>query len=300
MLKRPVPVILGTDFWTDCDDAVAIRLLSEMERRGYVKLLGVGINACMEASAPAVDAFLQSEGYTDLPLGIDLEATDFTGTPRLQYPLAALPGRHRQNSECENAVSLYRRLLSESKETVDIIEIGFPQVLSGLLTSEADEYSPLCGEELIREKVGRLWIMAGKWDDLENGKEHNFENNRRSRTAGAIVCDRWPTEMTFLGWEVANSVISGGTLREGDILRSVLASIGFEKGRSSWDPLLVYIACIHSEDEAGFDTVSGKASLEEDTGINHFDIFEGGPHRFVVKRFEDAYYEGVLNGIITR
>lgn len=300
MLKRPLPVILGTDFWTDCDDAVAIRVLAEMEKRGYVRLLGVGINACMEVSAPAVDAFLQSEGYLDVPLGIDAEATDFTGVPRLQYPLAALPGKHRTNSECEDAVSLYRRLLSQSKETVDIIEIGFPQVLSGLLASKPDGYSPLCGEELIKEKVGKLWIMAGKWDDLENGKEHNFENNDRSRTAGKAVCDGWPTEITFLGWEAASSVISGGTLKEGDLLRSVMKSIGCEKGRSSWDPLLVYTACVHSEEEAGFDTVSGKASLDEKTGINHFDIFDGGRHRFVVKKFGDAYYSDILNKIIER
>ena len=36
-MKKYTPVILGTDFWTDCDDAVAIRLIAEMEKMGYVK-----------------------------------------------------------------------------------------------------------------------------------------------------------------------------------------------------------------------------------------------------------------------
>ena len=299
-MKKVTPIILGTDFWTDCDDAVAIRLLAEMEKAGNVRLIGVGINACMEASAPAVDAFLQNEGYEALPLGIDLEAGDFTGRPHIQYPLAALPGKHRSNEECENAVKMYRRLLSESAERVDIIEIGFPQILSGLLYSEADEYSSLSGRELVKEKVGRLWLMAGKWDDLVSGREHNFENNARSRKAGRIVCDEWPTEITFLGWEVANTVISGGTLDKSDLLYSVIADHGSPNGRSSWDPLMVYIACLGDEAAAGFDTVSGKASLEEETGINHFDKFEGGPHRFVVKKFSDRYYEDVLNRIIDK
>ncbi len=298
MIEKAVPVILGTDFWTDCDDAVAIRLLARMEKAGYVRLLGVGINACMEVSAPAVDAFLQNEGYDGIPLGIDIYATDFKGKPVLQYPLAALSGKHRQNRDCENAVKLYRKLLSRSNEKVDIIEIGFPQILSGLLCSVGDEYSELSGIELVKEKVGKLWIMAGKWDDLENGKEHNFENNQRSRTAGRIVCDLWPTPVTFLGWEVANKVITGGTLKKDDLLYSVLKSIGFENGRSSWDPLLVYTACIGDEEKAGFDTVSGKASLEEDTGINHFDIFEGGQHKFVVKKYGNSYYEDIINKII--
>ncbi len=299
-MKKYTPVILGTDFWTDCDDAVALRLIAEMEKMGYVRLIGVGINACMEASAPAVDAFLQNEGYTDMPLGIDLEAGDFTGKPHIQYPLAALPGKHRKNTECENGIKMYRRLLSEATEKVDIIEIGFPQILSGLLRSEADEYSPLSGTALVKEKVGKLYMMAGKWDDLVSGREHNFENNQRSRTAGKIVCDEWPTEITFLGWEVANTVISGGTLRKDDLLYSVIADHGSPNGRSSWDPLMVYIACLGDEKAAGFDTVSGKASLEEDTGINHFDKLENGPHKFVVKKYPDSYYEDILNKIVDK
>jgi hypothetical protein len=41
-------LILGTDWWDDCDDCVAVRLLARYVRDGKVNLLGVGINACME------------------------------------------------------------------------------------------------------------------------------------------------------------------------------------------------------------------------------------------------------------
>ena len=40
----------------------------------------------------------------------------------------------------------------------------------------------LAGLELIREKVSRIWVMAGKWDE-EEGNENNFTRNQRSRTA---------------------------------------------------------------------------------------------------------------------
>ena len=40
-------MILGTDWWTDCDDAVAMRLLARAVKAGEVSLLGIGINACM-------------------------------------------------------------------------------------------------------------------------------------------------------------------------------------------------------------------------------------------------------------
>ena len=36
--------ILGTDWWTDCDDAVALRLLTSFVKRGDAQLLGVAIN----------------------------------------------------------------------------------------------------------------------------------------------------------------------------------------------------------------------------------------------------------------
>ena len=46
--------ILGTDWWTDCDDCIAMQLLCLAHKNGAAKLLGVGINACMEYSAASV------------------------------------------------------------------------------------------------------------------------------------------------------------------------------------------------------------------------------------------------------
>lgn len=43
-------VILGTDWWTDCDDAVAVRLLANLHRAGHLRLLGVAVSGCMEDS----------------------------------------------------------------------------------------------------------------------------------------------------------------------------------------------------------------------------------------------------------
>ena len=298
MKGSPTPVILGTDFWWDCDDAVAIRLLSRMEGRGYVRLLGVAVNTRMEITAPAIDAFLQNEGYKDIPLGITKMDMCLRSKPVIQYRLAALPGSHRANGECEDGVKLYRRLLSESAEKVDIIEIGFHPLLTGLLNSEADEFSPLSGEELIKKKVRKLWVMAGKWDDLVTGRECNFAFSPYGIEASTVLCERWPTEITFLGWEVGNTVITGGTLQKDDLLHKVISDLGFPDGRASWDPLTVYLACIGNEETAGFDTVSGRASVEPVTGYNHFEKYEGGPHKYVVKRFDDRYYEDQINKII--
>ena len=52
--------ILGTDWWSDCDDVVALRLLCRAHKEKKINLLGIGINACMEYSAPSVEGFLKS------------------------------------------------------------------------------------------------------------------------------------------------------------------------------------------------------------------------------------------------
>ena len=135
--------ILGTDWWTDCDDAVAIRILARAHKSGKISLKGIGISGCMEYSVKSLDAFLHSEGVSDIPLGIDLLATDFGGGPPYQKRLASLPSCYQSNDDAEDAVRLYRKILAESKEPVEIIEIGYQQVIANLLESPADDISPL-------------------------------------------------------------------------------------------------------------------------------------------------------------
>ena len=54
--------IVGTDWWTDCDDAVAMRLLAGAEKRGEIAIDGIVINACMEDSVSSLDGFFALEG----------------------------------------------------------------------------------------------------------------------------------------------------------------------------------------------------------------------------------------------
>ena len=147
-------LILGTDWWTDCDDAVALRLLCREVKARKVNLLGIGINACMEYSVASVRGFLRAEGIENIPLGIDSDATDCGGgKPPYQKRLAENWCPDGSNSDAEDAVRLYRRLLAESEERVEIMEIGFLQVVVGLLESAADDISPLSGMELVKKKV---------------------------------------------------------------------------------------------------------------------------------------------------
>ena len=287
-------VILGTDWWTDCDDAVAVRLLANLHRAGHLRLLGVAVSGCMEDSVRSFDAFLRDCGV-EVPIGIDLEATDFGGRPPYQKRLAALPSRFGGNADAENPVGLYRRLLAASCGPVELIEIGYPQILAALLDSPADAYSPLDGESLVRAKVSRLWIMAGKWDEPDGGRENNFARNRRASAAAAHLCDRWPTPVTFLGWEVGSTVISGAKLPDCDLLRQVLIDHGSAAGRSSWDPMLILLAAAGDPEKAGYRCVYGTASVDPESGRNYFRQASDGSHCYVVKLRPDAWYAAEID-----
>ncbi len=290
--------ILGTDWWTDCDDAVALRLLCKAAKSGRIGLCGIVINACMKDSVASLDGFLTKEGMKNVPIGIDLDGTDFTGTRHsYQGRLTKYAKNYKSNAAAEDGVRLYRRLLAEAEEPLEIIEIGFLQVAAALLLSDPDDISPLNGTELVRAKVKKFWVMAGKWDE-EVGSEHNFNNNSRSRRGGSIFCEKCPVPVTFLGFEVGVSVITGGSLNKNDHLYDALCDWGCPEGRCSWDPMTALLAVIGDEAEAGYDTLSGTASVDTEDGSNRFLPDPKGHHRFVIKNKDDSYYRNMINGMI--
>lgn len=290
-------IILGTDWWTDCDDAVALRLICRAVKDKEIQLVGIGINACMEYSVASLKGFLKAEGIADIPIGIDLDATDFGRNPPYQKRLAETFCPSVCNADAEGAVRLYRRLLASENEKLEIIEIGYPQVLANLLKSGADDISEKSGLELVSEKVSKFWVMAGKWD-ADGEKENNFCRNPRSRIAGKEFCELCPVPVTFLGWEIGYGVITGKGLNENDHLYKVLSDHGSKNGRHSWDPMLVLMALIGDEEKAGYRTVSGKASVDENTGANHFITDVNGRHKFVIKKHENDYYEKQINALL--
>ncbi|MGN1479798.1 MAG: hypothetical protein ACI4XH_08525 [Acutalibacteraceae bacterium] len=286
--------ILGTDWWDDCDDAVALRILARAHKSGEIQLKAVGINACMEYSAASLEGFLNSEGVCDIPIGIDLEAIDFFGNPPYQKRLSRLCSQYHSNSDAEDAVRLYRRIIAESESALEIIEIGFLQVIAEVIKSHPDDISPKSGLDLIKEKVSKVWVMAGDWSK-DGGVENNFARNARAREAAAYFCDNCPVPVTFLGFEIGADVITGGNLAENDVLHQVLCDHGSSNGRYSWDPMLALTALIGDENLAGYYTVSGTASVDSDSGANHFKRDDNGLHKYVIKRMNNEFYEQAIN-----
>ena len=288
--------VLGTDWGADSDDAVAIRVISRYVKQGKARLLGIGINCCKENAYASMISYLEKEGISDTPVGIDETELDFDWRETYQIRLAS-DKRELSNKDGEDAVRIYRRALANCDGKAEIMEVGFLQTLAKVLLSQPDDISDKSGIDLVKEKVERVWIMGGKWDE-DGGREFNLCVNSATRKGACTVYEKCPVPITFLGWEIGNQLITGDKLPNGDTLKQVLIDHGSGNGRESWDPMLVTLAMIGDVEKAGYRSVKGRARVDSENGRNYFTEDENGAHEYVIKAMPNSYYTDMINEII--
>ena len=289
--------IFGTDWGEDCDDCVALRILSVYHRAGKISLDGVCVNTWDENSASSVYGFLNKEGVC-VPVGVDRNVKHVKIEARYQSRLAQY-APDKTNDDAEHSPRLYRKILANAKGKVEILEVGFLNSLCEALLSEGDDISPKTGMELFKEKVEKIWIMGGKWDE-QGGKEYNLARHKEARESASAVIEKCPCPITFLGWEIGSRLITGDTLDKNDYLWQALNDHGSGDGRESWDPMLVLMAIIGDEEKAGYTTVSIDARVDAQTGANYFEVNENSNRKFVKKAHSDSFYSEMINEIITK
>ncbi len=304
--NAPRHVILDTDWFTDVDDVMALRVLLRLQERRFVTLHGVCLNAVFPESVRSVDAFLLAHGV-DVPVAITRqEIQEPSLGPSYQKRLATLPSKYESNEDAPLPVALYRSLLASAPERLHLLSIGFTENLAELLESPPDDLSPLSGRELVAQKCAHLWMMAGKWP---KGREYNVAGaygNPRLIAASNRVFRSWPTPVTFLGFEVGHTVLAGVNLPQDDLLKTAMEdyhqhprySLGGatlppprHQTHFCWDPLLILLAAgVISPENGRYDTMQGTAILHPETGENDFFPQKDGPHQYVVKTCADDQY----------
>jgi len=212
--NKPVNLIFDTDMAPDYDDVGALAMLHAMADAGEVNILAtVSSNKC-ETAIPCIDVLNTYFGRPDIPLGVlKGEGPDRTtwhaGLRWTDELPKRYPHRVRSSEESEDALKVYRRVLSQQPDnSVTIVTVGFFSNLKNLLLSEADEYSPLNGRELVKTKVNELVSMGGMFPE---GKEFNVEVDAK---ASQIVFSQWPTPIILSGFEIGHEILTGKTLIE--------------------------------------------------------------------------------------
>lgn len=221
-ISGPIKIIFDTDMGNDVDDALALDMLFKYQQQGKIDLLGIASSKPEEGSVEYIDILNTFYGHPELPIGyvvdgganndnVNYALAVATMTDSLGAPL--YPRSHTEPGSIEPAVKMYRRLLAEQPDnSVTIVAVGFSTNLSQLLATEADEYSPLSGADLVSKKVKQLVMMAGHMTD-PNWHEYNIYNDL---TAAQNVFANWPTMLITSPWEVGGDILYPGESIEND------------------------------------------------------------------------------------
>ena len=301
-----VKLILDTDLGPDYDDVGAFALMYALEEQGKVDVLATISCNRDERVVPCIKILNAWYGHADMPTGAPEEGySSVSEAPSmtcwqedLHWPdslcinyghFPGCAGARAAGAETENAVKLYRKILSrQADRSVTICSIGFYSNLAALLTSGPDGNSPLPGRELVARKVVRLVSMAGAFP---GGEEFNL---KLYLPAARLVCSEWPGDVIFSGFEIGERVWTGRRLIEeaaryegecsgNPVVDAYAGSLKYgelESGHNSWDGTAVLIAICGADPY--FELCRGRITFAEDsTGSNGWQEDPQGPHSYV-------------------
>ncbi len=286
---EPVKLIFDTDMGPDYDDVGALAVLHALADSGEVQILATISSNKQENSVPCIDAINTYFCRPDIPTGaVKGEGVSLDTWHKGAKWTQELPARFRHEikstSEAEDAVKVYRRILSKQPDTsVVIVTAGFLTNLKNLLQSEADENSPLSGKELVAAKVKRLVSMAGHFPE---GKEFNIITDL---PASQYVFEQWPTPILFSGFEIGEKIITGQKTAQMKLpyhpVKEVYALCLAQDnplGRYSWDQSAVLVAVRGTS--PWFDIEHGILTINSMDSTNHWIPTSKGRHaRLILK-----------------
>ncbi|MEH1098474.1 nucleoside hydrolase [Micromonospora sp. CPCC 205561] len=265
----PVRIIFDTDVEDDVDDAGAVATLHALADNGEAQILAMMVNTNSQWGAPALDAMNTWYGRPSVPIGTLKPTTDGTSSRYTRQIAQEFPNDLRTGHNAPDATTLYRQVLAAQPDgSVVIVSVGFLTNLANLLASGADGASPLGGRELVARKVRLLSAMAGAFP---SGSEFNL-NQRPSAAAAAL--NNWPGRAVFSGYEIGDSIYTGGALTQtpatNPIRRSYELYQGAGNNRSSWDQTSVYYAVRGTAGLFGHAGGTGSISVDAGNGSNYW------------------------------
>jgi pyrimidine-specific ribonucleoside hydrolase len=292
--SKLVAIIFDSDIGPDYDDVGAITLLHAFADKGEAKILATMASNKYPNAAAVLSVFNTYFTRPGLPIGVVKDnAVNMSDEQHWSDSIVAkYPHNIHSNNEAEDAVKVYRKILSQQPDSsVTIVTVGFLTNLSNLMASKPDEYSPLDGIRLIHEKVKRLVSMAGKFP---SGKEFNVMIDS---TSSQKVFNTWPTEIIFSGFEIGEKIKTGLPLVQNKNIKNSpvkdVFSICLPKakednnGRMSWDETAVLVAV--RGPEPFYSLRPGKIIVHDDGGnewdnlalANQYYLVEKSPHEQV-------------------
>lgn len=249
-------IIYDTDIGSSTDDLFALRLLYYYSDMELCKLLG-GI-VCRMGTEYVALADLMNNYYNhgNLPLGVERNGVN---APNVYIPYSGICDLKNEDgslmfkrsildySKLPDGWKLYRKLLSSQPDkSVKICAIGFMSTIVQLLKSGPDEYSTLTGKELVEKKVKGLYVMGGKFGEIDNTKPgYNFGHKEALQFSKELF-ELWPTSTniyfspSLIGDDVDYApelVISDIKWTDKHPIKQVYMNYDCNTGQRMWDAL---------------------------------------------------------------
>ena len=315
-MTHPIPkIIFDTDIGWDCDDAGALALLHRLCDAGEAELLATIHCYDHPYVAGCLDA-INTHCGRPVPVGLnyaqprnhpDTYARALGEAFPNRYPAACLGTPDAP----ADSLALMRKLLAEAEDgSVTIVTVGDQANLARLVTSEADEYSPLSGTELISRKIARTVVMGGRFyegwpmviysDNINNIGPVTTEWNIFDHIPAAqTVAKLWPGELVYASTEIGTYIVTmKGWKAETMPNDPVALSYGIHNGgvgRSSWD----HTAVLEAVRPGAYWNYRpyGRVSVD-DKGITSHTIDEAGKQTFLLPKVDYTAVADVIDGIM--
>jgi inosine-uridine nucleoside N-ribohydrolase len=245
-------IIFDSDFGPDYDDVGAITLLHAFADKGDATILATIASDAYPNAAASLNIFNTYFKRPNIPVGVvKNNAVNISDWQHWSDTLIKkYPHTITSNNEAQDAITLYRKILSQQPDSsVTIVSVGFLTNLAALIQSHADEYSPLNGTQLISKKVKRLVSMAGSFPGGDGFTEFNV---MKDVAAAKTVFENWPAEVIYSGFEIGSKIKTGLPLTQNNNITnspvkdvfSICLPMAKEdhEGRMSWDETAVLVA----------------------------------------------------------
>lgn len=293
-------VIIDTDFASDADDVIAIRLAMCFQDAGMLDIKGIALSTTYSRSPLAVHALCYQDGYGSIPVAMDTSGNGVQVHTEYVEVMYDMP---RSRSDYEQPVEMYRRILAESDTKVNIITLGFLQNIQGLMNSKPDQYSPLTGLELIKEKVDTLYITGGN----STGKpSFNFYwTGDKVINAARDVANSFPARIVFLQSDLSDDTFCGQFYQtkdpnRSDIVTKALFANDQYGGVVAWDVFSVWCAAqdMNGSLDASFLELEQGSQYISHTGATQWTAEAAGSHYKMYKHMQGSYYSQIMNAIL--
>lgn len=295
--KEAKQIIFDTDIGMDCDDAAALGILLNAHKRGECEILAITASTGREGATATVNAICDYYGVNGIPVGRMKRMLQCDGVNN--YARAVMEKYGTEDVETD-AVPLLRKTLAGAAGKVSVIAVGPLSNLEELLKSKADEFSPLCGAELVKQKVDKLYVMIGSFPQNFGGKRFREWNLLQDVPAARYVIENWGTKKVYLPHEIGAAVFTEMGQNENPVWYSmknfaIANGVDISNGyrRESWDPVTCMIA-LNENNPLFIYSPEGTVTVDGDS-VTLFEEKTGGLDKYLSVNSDLKGIEKLLN-----